>query len=175
MQLVKEVSRAFPLNSLPFELVKSTQALFMAEVLYRVVREEESNPILAQFLFNSIQYLDTLEEADPDYHIIFLFHLSRHLGFYPQNNYTEKLPYFDLISGQFVSFQRDPEIQLDREVSKLWNRYAGTGLRQGHRLEFHSFHRKEILDSLVRYYRNQVDGMGEIRSVEVLHDLFHNL
>ncbi|MCK5068630.1 MAG: DNA repair protein RecO, partial [Bacteroidales bacterium] len=87
IQLVKEVSRAMPLNSLPFDMVKSAQAIFMAEVIYRVVREEESNPMLAQFLISSIQYLDALENASPDFHILFMFQLSRHLGFYPQNNF----------------------------------------------------------------------------------------
>ena len=59
----------------------------MAEVLYRVIREEEPNPMLAQFLMNSIQYMDALEEPLPDFHIIFMFQLSRHLGFFPQNNF----------------------------------------------------------------------------------------
>ena len=63
MQLVKEVTRAIPINSIPFDITKSTQAIFMAEVLYRVVREEEPNPMLAHFLINSIQYLDALERS----------------------------------------------------------------------------------------------------------------
>ena len=86
IQLVKEVTRAIPLNSLPFDITKSTQAIFMAEVLYRVAKEEEPNPVLANFLFSTIQYLDTMEEASADFHIIFMFQLSKHLGFYPQNN-----------------------------------------------------------------------------------------
>jgi len=55
IQLVKEVTRAFPLNSLPFDITKSTQAIFIAEVLYRVLKEEESNPILNNFLVSTIQ------------------------------------------------------------------------------------------------------------------------
>ena len=55
IQLVKEVTRSIPLNSIPYDLTKRTQAIFMAEMLYRVVKEEESNPILAHFLINSIQ------------------------------------------------------------------------------------------------------------------------
>ena len=73
IQLVKEVNRAMPLNSIPFDITKSTQAIFMAEVLYRVVKEEESNPMQAHFLINTIQYLDALEEASPDFHILLCF------------------------------------------------------------------------------------------------------
>ena len=38
IQLVKEAARSAPLNSIPYDLIKSTQAIFMAEVLFRVVK-----------------------------------------------------------------------------------------------------------------------------------------
>ena len=63
IQLVKEVNRSVPLNSIPFDITKSTQAIFMAEILYRVIREEEPNPMLAHFLIHTIQYLDALESS----------------------------------------------------------------------------------------------------------------
>ena len=113
MQLVKEVTRAVPMNSIPYDITKSTQAIFMAEVLYRVVKEEEPNPMLAHFLLNTIQYLDALEEPSADFHIIFLFQLSKYLGFYPQNNYGQFNKFFDLTSGLFKTQPGDPEIYLD--------------------------------------------------------------
>ena len=113
IQLVKEVSRAIPLNSLPFDITKSTQAIFMAEVLYRVAKEEEPNPVLANFLISTIQYLDTMVEASADFHIIFMFQLSKHLGFYPQNNFEEERVFFNLASGRFKTHFGDPKIYLD--------------------------------------------------------------
>ena len=89
IQLVKEATRSIPLNSIPFDVTKSTQAIFIAEVLYRVVKEEEQNPMLSHFLVNSIKYLDALEDPSPDFHIVFLFQLSRYLGFYPQKNFND--------------------------------------------------------------------------------------
>jgi DNA repair protein RecO (recombination protein O) len=172
IQLVKEVSRAIPLNSLPFEITKSTQAIFMAEVLYRVVKEEETNPMLANFLISTIQYLDTMEEASPDFHIIFMFQLSRHLGFYPQNNFEGESVFFNLSSGRFKAHFGDPEIYLDREVSELWSRYMSSDLQSVKKQGFNGAQRKIILDNLVRYYKLHISGMGEIRSLEILHSYF---
>ena len=172
IQLVKEVTRPFPLNSLPFDITKSTQAIFMAEVLYRVVKEEETNPMLASFLISTIQYLDTMEDASPDFHIIFMFQLARHLGFYPQNNYEEQNTFFNLKSGQFKTHFGDPEIFLDREVSELWSRYMDSDLQKVKEEGFNGSERKIILDNLVRYYKFHVSGMGEIRSLEILHSYF---
>jgi DNA repair protein RecO (recombination protein O) len=120
IQLVKEVSRAIPLNSIPYDVTKSTQAIFMAEILYRVVKEEESNPMLAHFLFSTIQYLDALAEASPDFHIIFLFQLSRYLGFYPQKAIGGDKLFFDLASGRFKTAYVEPDLQLDEPASSLW-------------------------------------------------------
>lgn len=173
MHLVKEVSRDFPLTSLPYDITKSTQALFMAEVLYRTIREEEANPMMGRFLIHSIQYLDTLEDAQPDFHIVFLFQLSRHLGFFPQNNFSKSAPYFDLASGQFRSWMADPELQLDKESSALWSKYIESDFQGNVPAGVSGSERKFILDSMVHYFKNHVEGMGEIRSLEVLHSFFH--
>jgi DNA repair protein RecO (recombination protein O) len=175
IQLVKEVNRSVPLNTIPYDITKSTQAIFLAEVLFRVVKEEEPNPILAHFLINSIEYLDTLGDPDPDYHIIFLFHLSRHLGFYPQNNFSEINPCFDLVKGQFVSGISDPEMQLDGATSRLWSNYLKADFQISRKPGFSSSQRKSVLDQLIRYYKYHVEGMGDIRSLDVLHEFFHNL
>ena len=49
MDRFKEVRAGFVLQSLPFDVRKSTMALFMAEVLYRLVRESEPNRPLFDF------------------------------------------------------------------------------------------------------------------------------
>jgi len=174
IQLVKEVTRAMPLNSTPYDITKSTQAIFIAEVLFRVVKEEEPNPMLAHFLINTIQYLDALEESSPDFHIIFLFQLSKYLGFFPQNNFGNGEIFFDLASGRFKTYAGDPDIQLDEAASALWSKYIGFDFQDIRDAGFNSTHRKIVLDNLVRYYKLHVAGMGEIRSLEVLHTFFHN-
>ena len=173
MQLVKEVNRAIPLNSIPFDITKSTQAIFMAEVLYRVVREEEPNPMLSHFLISTIQYLDALAEPSPDFHIVFMFQLSRYLGFYPRKNERVDDRYFDLASGRFKPLLTDPDLQLDQAESALWKSFMLSDYQQIRHMGMNSKQRKKVLDQLVRYYRLHVDGMGTIKSLEVLHDFFH--
>ncbi len=174
VQLVKEVSRTTPLTSIPYEITKSTQAIFIAEVLYRVVKEEEPNSMLSHFLINTIQYLDALEDSSPDFHIIFLFQLSRYLGFYPQKNYGELNKFFDLSNGLFITHMGDPDVTLDESMSMLWSRFMSLDYQSVKEAWFNSAHRKAVLDNLVRYYKLHVEGMGDIRSLEVLHDFFHN-
>jgi DNA repair protein RecO (recombination protein O) len=173
IQLVKEVYRSIPLNSIPYDITKSTQAIFMAEVLYRVVRESEPDPMLSHYLINSVKYLDALEKPSPDFHIVFLFQLTRYLGFYPQNNHNERNRYFDLGSGYFIPGPADRDLMLDEGTSRLWSHYIQCDFQTVNSAGFNSIQRKVILNDLVRYFRLHVEGMGEIRSLEVLHEFFH--
>ena len=63
MHRIREVRNLVPLSSLPFDVRKSTIALFMAEVLYRLIRESEPNDALFDFIFNSVVQLDRMEKG----------------------------------------------------------------------------------------------------------------
>ena len=82
MHRFKEVQGGFVLQSLPFDVRKSTMALFMAEVLYRLVREyDEPNQALFDFVWNCVGALDSMDEGVANFHLWFLANLSRFLGF----------------------------------------------------------------------------------------------
>ena len=63
MDRFREVRAGFVLQSLPFDVRKSTVALFMAEVLYRLVKECEPNQRLFDFVWGSVAALDALDEG----------------------------------------------------------------------------------------------------------------
>lgn len=63
MHRMKEVRSLTPLSSLPFDVRKSTISLFMAEVLYRLIRESEANEPLFDFVCRSVVQLDRMTEG----------------------------------------------------------------------------------------------------------------
>ncbi|MDE5638030.1 MAG: DNA repair protein RecO, partial [Alistipes sp.] len=77
MHRFREVHSAMVLRSLPFDVRKSTIALFMAEVLYRLVRESEPNGALFDFVWGSVEALDRMTEGVANFHLWFLANLSR--------------------------------------------------------------------------------------------------
>jgi len=74
LQRVKELQHAYIFNSLPYDLKKSTLALFIAEILYQTLREQEPNPELFNYLYHSIQMLDIKNEGLTTFHIYFLLY-----------------------------------------------------------------------------------------------------
>ena len=77
MHRFREVRSGIVLQSLPFDVRKSTIALFMAEVLYRLVKECEPNQRLFDFVWGSVAALDALDEGVANFHLWFLTNLSR--------------------------------------------------------------------------------------------------
>ena len=76
MHLVKEVSRAFPINPSLTILPKVPRHSSWPRCFTGWSGRRNPTPCLTHFLISSINYLDALEDPIPDFHIIFLFHLS---------------------------------------------------------------------------------------------------
>ena len=128
--------------------------------------------MLFQILMSSIEYQDSMEKPAPDIHIIFLFQLSKHLGFYPVNNYSADNPYFDLHKGSFKQFPKDDTIQLSRSTSLLFSQFLNLEYRSSQSSPFNREQRNIVLRELLRFYRIHNEGMGEVKSAEVLMTLF---
>ncbi len=97
-----EVHSGITLRKIPFDLRRSTIALFIAEVLYRLIKESEVNEQLFDFVWGSIEALDEIEEGVANFHLWFLSNLSRVLGFSPTNNYS-KGALFDIKEGCYTT------------------------------------------------------------------------
>ncbi|MGB5930624.1 MAG: DNA repair protein RecO, partial [Cyclobacteriaceae bacterium] len=69
------------LQSIPFEPAKSCMALFITEMLVKVLKEEESNEELFRFIYHSVEMLDMMDSHYQNFHIQFLLKLSSFLGF----------------------------------------------------------------------------------------------
>jgi DNA repair protein RecO (recombination protein O) len=104
MQRLSNVRMYYPFQTIPFDPVKSCIAMFIAEILYKTLKEEEANPGLFDFLIHTIQALDLNEHGTANFHLVFLVHYSRYLGFYLK--YDHLIPQlFDMSFDHLDSLQ----------------------------------------------------------------------
>ena len=66
-----EVHSGIVFRTIPFDVRKSTIAMFMAEVLYRLVRESEANAMLFDFVWGSVEALDEAADGVANFHLWF--------------------------------------------------------------------------------------------------------
>lgn len=157
---------------LPFSPIKSTLALFLAEFLCAALREEKENAPLYRYLESSFQWLDMVENpvAMANFHLAFLMHLSRFIGIYP--NLDTPANYFDLVSGCYCDRQPSHAHFLRHEEAKLLPTLFRMDYPTMHIFRFSRQARQRILHVLNEYYRLHVPGFPELKSLEVLHELY---
>lgn len=169
---VKEVSISINSQTIPFDPVKRSIALFLSEVVYRTVKEEEPNPSFYMFLENSIHLLDVMSGGVANFHLIFLLQLSRHLGFYPSNLWSESNKYFDYKNGSFVSTPPQHNFYIDSQTSSLLSNIIQTPFYLADTLQINHRQRLKVIDGILKYYRFHLGGTLEFNSLSVLTQLF---
>ena len=166
LKRLKEVRPLYAYQSLNYDPVKSCITLFLAEVLHHVIHEEESNKALFNYCFNSFTNFDTQTSGWANFHILFLFGLSKFLGFYPEKQSSLK-EYFDLLNGVYSQTAPPHPHFLEGKSLALWYQ-----LYESERLsETSAFSRNErqiLLKSLLEYYRLHIRDFGELKSLDIL-------
>lgn len=170
---LREARMGYPLSSVFGELHKSTMALFIAEVLYRCLRQEEADPELFAFVRTSIQLLEEQETDLSAFHLVFLIKLTKFLGFYPDET-TAGNPFFNLNDGIFQKTIRDDREFLDESTTRDFKMLLSCDFNSLEKFKSSRQPRGRLLQGLIDYYTIHIPGMGEIRSHKILEEIFND-
>jgi DNA repair protein RecO (recombination protein O) len=170
LQFIKEFRRSVNYQSIPFDTLKSAIALFMLEVISKSIREHEQNYEMFDFIYEALQSLDRAPAPNPDFHLLFITHFTRHLGFMPHENYSAENCYFEMTEGVFSS-QRNNFNTLDEHSSRLLNNILKTNLLGGTTLKITRNERKQMLGNMIQYYQLHLENFS-LRSPDILEEIF---
>ncbi len=172
MHRIREMRAAVCLRSTPFDVRKSTVALFMAELLYRLVRETEPSPVLFEFVWGAIERLDAMETGAgvANFHLWFLTRLSRHLGFYPAGEWALG-SWFDIREGHFTPIQ-PRGASFSQENASLLHRLMHISAEEIAAIALNRMQRADFLNSMLAYFGYHLDAVRDVRSVDILREVF---
>jgi DNA repair protein RecO (recombination protein O) len=169
LQNLKGANYAYPYQTIPFDIRKSSVALFINELVYKAIHEEESHPELFSFLYNSCLHLDRIEENLASFHLVFALQLTRYLGCMPQLNFSEKTPILNLREGTFQGTTPEHRDFLDAGMSRQMHRLLLVPENAPVSMHFSAKTRDALLEAILVYYRLHVPGFREMQSHHVLH------
>lgn len=170
---VKEAKSFYPFVSIPFHPAKSAIALFLAEFLYRAVREEAENRPLFAYLKHSVVWLDCALSDYANFHLVFLMHLSRFLGLYPNLEDYHSGCCFDMLNGCFTeSRPRGHSHYLAPEEASLMNTLMRLNYETMHLFAMNRMERNRCLTLINDYFRLHLPDFPVLKSIEVLQELF---
>ena len=169
---LKEVSSEVNFSTIPFDPVKRAIALFIGEVVYRTIREEEPNPVMFSFLESSIQLLDVMHSGISNFHLIFLAQLTRHLGFFPGNTWSESNPIFDYKNGLFIHAEPTHPLFFNKEKSRIIGLVLSTPFHEAEALMLNHKTRAQLIDNFMTFYQVHIEGVSGIKSLPILSQVF---
>ena len=168
----RDVSNYYMYQDLTLSPIKSAIAFFLAEFLTSALREEKQNQALYNYIEHSLQWFDEARfpTAVANFHLVFLMHLSRFIGIYP--NLDTPAAYFDLLNGTYKEVRPAHPYFLQEAEALAIPRLFRMNYSTAHLFKFSASQRRRIVDVLGTFYRIHLPNFPELKSVEVLHEVF---
>ena len=177
LQHLRSAELLSPWQSLLTAPDKLAIALFVAEFLNHALRGEQKDERLFDYVRASLEWLDGRADRYANFHLVFLMHLSRFLGFFPNLSppapqSSAPAPYFDLRAATFCATPPPHhDYLMPAEASRI---------RPLMRMDFATMHlfrlsraeRARMIEIIEHYYRLHLPDFPELRSLPVLHELF---
>jgi len=150
---IKEVKCFYAYQNIHTDIRKSTIAMFLNEFVNKAVKDQSHAAELSDFLIESLIVLDQTTSPE-NFHLIFLLKLSRYLGFGPQTN--------DEVLGVWLLSKEEEEVLGKLLVAEYDSIIA---------MSYAS--RRNLLEALLRFYTGHIDNFGEIKSIQILKEMFN--
>jgi DNA repair protein RecO (recombination protein O) len=167
---IKEYRSYFMYEQLSIDVVRSSIGFFYTEVLNKVIKEEETNTSLFDFISSQFIQLDSekLNVLSPQ---LFLLQLSTYLGFNPQGNYNEQNSLFDLKEGVFTNHPNSFNLFIPFPLSKYMDELL-QHLSSGTDLPHISYtERKELLQYLIKYYMLHIENFKSLHTLKIIEEI----
>ncbi len=171
VQRIKELKNSPQFQTIPYDVIKSSLAIFLNEVLYKALKQQAADESAFGFVFSAIEWLDHQTEGLANFHLLFLIQLTRYLGFYPDRYLAGQADYFDLKNGVFCRYKPRGVLYLSPPYTQKFASLLHCSFENIAQLKLNNDDRRYLLQKLLEYYSLHVEGFGNVRSHEVLEEI----
>lgn len=159
-------------RDLYFNPVKSSIVMFLSEFLTRYLRESLPEPLLWDFIVETIANLDLRKGKTGNFHLSFLIGFLQFAGIAPDMGEYERGDYFDMRAGMAVAERPLHRDFLYPSEAEFLNVLLRMNVKNDSVFKFKKGERKIILEKLLHYYSIHFPGTGNLKSPEILSEVF---
>lgn len=168
---IDQPQMAVSLSDLPFDIVKSTIALFLSELLYRLIKEGEPDPGLYRFVEESVAELDAMDEGTANFHLWFLVRLTEYMGYAPQDNYEAGYS-LDYRNGIYTPEPPAHTLIMPPPEAALFHTLNGCTAGELAEIGLARAQRVSLLEKLIDLYGFHTDAIYNVNSLRILSEIF---
>lgn len=173
MQRIKEINRTHVFKNILTDVVKNSVALFLMELLYKLLKQPEQNSDLFYFCEDSLLQLDEAPaHVTANMPLFFALHISHFFGFKIDDNFTPHFSILDLQEGNFVTerphhpnFLGGENAEITSELLKVMVPSELDNIKMNH------FKRRELLAKYMDYYALHIQDFGQMKTLMVMQEV----
>jgi len=147
---ISEIKCSQPYHSIHENMQKTAVAIFLAEMLYKCIKDEGEIEDLFNFISSSIVLFDNQESHYQNFHLIFLLKLTKYLGVG-----------VELSDPAFHSLSTDEVSAIRAFIKQPYDDWVTIS----------NDSRRKILDLIIRFYKSHIDSLKEINSINILKEV----
>ena len=167
---IKEAQVIHPYENIYTSVIKQSIVLFLSEILSNIIKEEEKNETLYQYIETSLIWLDT-HDTIANFHLLFLLNLSKFLGFYPDVSASYK-PAFNLLEGRFTDAEYE-KLSIKGIELILFKKLLGIKFDAINTILYNKNERQIILRTIIQYFELHLEGFKKPKSLDILETVFN--
>jgi len=158
MLYLREFEPLFSLNNIRTDIYKSTMAMFIAEILYRSVRDGDGGGEYFSRLVENIVRLESIEGSAANYHLWWMADYCRLMGF--------------AITPEGLAEIGEAPLGTNDGASIL--HFAQASLSEALAIPLSSSRRSTLSAKMLSYLCHHLGATLDIRALDVLHEVFKN-
>ncbi len=166
LPVVRELFNAKPYRTIYFDMIKSCQTMFLAELFLQSLKEEVADENLFGLLEGFTTYLDC-QPSHADFHLLVMVKLLKALGVAPSRP-TNTPQFFNILEGEFQGFDNNSEYLLGLEETAAFYKLLGIDFDGLANCKFGNTLRRSVFARLIDYYKLHLHGQIKLVSHEVL-------
>lgn len=168
----REPHLCHPYADLPFHPVKGAVGLFLSELLVNALRAEVGEPALYDYVEMSLRWFDGATRGLGNFHLVFMLRLMRFVGIWPDVAGYVPGAAFDLQAGEWCRGVPRNSHWLKPDEAQWLPFLARMNYRNMHLCRFTQAQRRRMARVMNDYYRLHLPPFGELKSMDVLAEVF---
>jgi len=173
MHRIKECNRAHVFNNVLTDVVKNSVALFLMELLYKLLKQPEQNSDLFYFCEDSLLQLDEAPaHVTANMPLFFALHISHFFGFKIDDNFSEETSFLDLQEGNFVDARPHHTYFIEGENALITSELLKIMLpSELNDIKMNHLKRRELLQRYMEYYALHMQDFGQMKTLMVMQEV----
>ena len=173
LQKLRSARQAMVYADIPVQPVKTSTSFFLAEFL-RYATREDSGQTQGMFAFirHSMQWYDTAAAGYANFHVVFIMHMMRFLGFLPEAEAYTEGAFFDLREGVWCGVAPSHADCLSADDARHLFNLLRLNYTTMSRFSMSQAQRNRAIDFLLHYCRLHIPAFPEMKSLAVLREIF---